>query len=128
MPNYLIDTTVLIDHQRNRKEATRFLSNKGLRLSYICVMEMIAGSRDKPMLATNKQLTGGFVIDWGGEEVNQLAVELLQKYRIKMGMGMYDAFLAATAIVRKNILVSDNVKHFRGVSGLEVKTLSQVVK
>lgn len=128
MPSYLIDTTVLIDHQRNRREATEFLQRKGLLLAYVSVMEMIAGARNTNMLRENRRITEGFVIDWGGEEINRRAVGLLEKYRAKVGLGMYDSFLAATAMIRKLTLVTDNVKHFRGIAGLEVKTLSQVVE
>lgn len=128
MPSYLVDTTVLIDHQRNRKEATKFLLREGLRISYVSVMEMIVGARDGLMLTKNRRLTEGFVIDWGSEEISKVAIELLQNYRIRMGMGMYDALLAATAVVRNLVLVTDNVRHFRGVAGLTVKTLMQVIK
>lgn len=128
MPTYLIDTTVLIDHQRNRREATQLLHKDNVRISYISVMEMIAGAKDAKTLRYNRELTEGFLIDWGSEEINEMALELLGKYRLSMGIGMYDCILAATAIIKKTILVSDNLKHFKGIVGLKVKRLAEVVK
>jgi len=59
--------------------------------------------------------------------VNQRALEILIKYRLKQGIGILDCMLAATALENKMILITDNIKHFRGIEGLVVKKLSEVI-
>lgn len=127
MSTYLVDTTVLVDVQRHRLEAAQFLKDNDIVVSYVTSLEMLVGVKSREdMLKTNKLLMG-LVIHSGNAKISEKAIEIIRKYRLKMGIGIYDAILAATAIELKMILVTDNIKHFREIEGLVAKKLSEVI-
>lgn len=127
MSTYLVDTTVLVDVQRHRLEAAQFLKNNDIVVSYVTSLEMLVGVKNREdMLKTNKLLMG-LAIHSGNEKISEKAIEIIKKYRLKIGIGIYDAILAATAIELKMILITDNLKHFRQIEGLGVKKLSEVI-
>ena len=128
MLTFLVDTTVLADHQRGRADATLFLKRTGIVLSYVTMYEMLVGAKNKLVMQDTVRIMSAFEIDWGSESIGKLAMAILRDYRLKIGIGIYDSILAATAVEQKLILVTDNVKHFRGIEGLRVKKLSEVVK
>lgn len=127
MSTYLVDTTVLVDVQRQRLEAAQFLKENDVVISYVTGLEMLVGVKNKvDMLKTNTLLTS-LVMDGGNAKISEEAVNIMRNYRLKIGIGIYDAILAATAVVLKLTLVSDNVKHFQGIEGLKIKKLADVV-
>jgi hypothetical protein len=128
MPTYLIDTTVLVDVQRQRLEAAQFLKENDVVISYVTSLEMLVGVKNKvDMLKTNKLLTS-LVMHGGNTEISEKAMEIIRICRLKLGIGIYDALLAATALELKLVLVTDNIEHFREIKGLVVKKLSEVIE
>ncbi|MFH2085479.1 MAG: type II toxin-antitoxin system VapC family toxin [bacterium] len=127
MSTYLVDTTVLIDVQRHRLEAAQFLKDNDVVVSYVTSLEMLVGVKNKEDMSKTNKLLNGLVMHGGNTKISEKAVEFMRSYRLIMGIGIYDAILAATAIELKMILVTDNVKHFRGIGGLVVKKLAEVI-
>lgn len=128
MPMFLVDTTVLADHQRGRREATSFLQHPGILLSYVTVYEMLMGAKNKKIMTDTVKIISSFEVDWGSESIGKSAMIILQNYRLKIGIGIYDCILAATALEKNLLLVTDNIKHFHSIEGLRVKKLSEVIK
>lgn len=128
MINYLADTTVLIDHLRGDKQATKFLEEFNPYISMVTVAELIQGSRNKreqdaaykicatlPQLAINKK-------------ISDLTIKLLKKFCLSSGLRFLDALIAATAQENKLTLVSANLKHFRVIKGLTLLSQKEAFK
>jgi len=120
MGKYLVDTTVFVNHLRNQALATEFLKKEGLVVSIVSVTELIQGARNKPEQKLIEKLIDQFEINWGSASINRLAVNLLEKYFLKFNLRFLDALIAATALERELVLISDNLKHFKFISGLKV--------
>jgi hypothetical protein len=116
-----------LDVQRHRLEAAQFLKDNDIVISYVTALEMLVGPKNNEDMLKTSKLLMGLSIDGGTAKISERAIEIMKRYRLKMGMGIYDAILAATAIELKIILVTDNIKHFRSIEGLGVKKLSEAV-
>lgn len=54
------------------------------------------------------------------EEISTMAGGLFEKYFPTKGIGLLDTFVAATALVHGQKLVTHNLKHFRFIKGLDL--------
>lgn len=127
MARYLVDTTVFIDHLRGKGKATKLIGNtQGIVISFVVLGELLQGIKDKRELNKLEKLVDLYEVDWGQEKVMKLSIDLLKQYGLKQGIGLIDAMLAATALIRKLILVSDNLKHFRPIDGLRVRRPEEI--
>ncbi len=117
MPDYLLDTTTIIDFLRDKSgipELLEKLSSEGglLCCSPINIVEVYAGMKDNEKAATDE-----FLISLECHEIDRvtanLAGELKRKY-LKKGITLStpDILIAATAIKRHLILVTNNARHF----------------
>jgi len=112
----LIDTNILIDHLRNKSEATDFLIENmemGIRLSFSVItrIELFAGmkiseKRDIENLLMSMQPVP--VTD----DIAQMAGEYMNLYRKSHALTIPDAIIAATAKHENADLVTLNIKHF----------------
>lgn len=122
--NMIIDTTVFIQFFRNSQKAIDFLSNppEDLSTSRVVVMEILAGVRNKEAaIQVEKQLFElGIEIIEIDEEVSILAGQLYRDYFYTEGIGIMDAFVAATALVGGLKLGTHNTKHFKFIKGLDL--------
>lgn len=129
MTKYLVDTTVLVDCLRNREMALEFVVKNGsLKVSFATCAELIQGVKNKSEQAKVQKLMNLFTIDWGSEAIGQSTLRIMDEFQLKQKLGFIDALIASTAITSDLVLVTDNVKHFRGIEGLVVKKLTEVVK
>jgi predicted nucleic acid-binding protein len=69
-----------------------------------------------------------FEVLWGSDESNRIALDILAHFHLSHGIGFLDSLQAAVAWSSGLILVTDNVKHFRIVPGLIVKTPMEVLQ
>lgn len=126
MKKYLVDTTVFIDHLRNKGWATKFLRQEGLTISIVSIVELLQGARNKKEQAIIQKLIDQFEIDWGNSQINRLAVKLLKLYFLKHNLTFLDALIGATALERKLILATDNIKHFQFINGLKIISSQEI--
>lgn len=117
MPDYLLDTTAIIDYLRNTSgvpELLEKLCSEGglLCCSPINIVEVYAGMKDKEKAATDEFLNGLECYEINRDVAN-LAGELKRKYS-KRGITLStpDTLIAALAIKRHLILITNNEKHF----------------
>jgi predicted nucleic acid-binding protein len=110
----LIDTDVLIDHNRMHPAAVSFILNLSARpsISAITIAELYADIRE----GRERTELDSFI-----SQCNVVAVEmqiaergglLLRQYNKSHGVGFPDAMIAATAEVERATLVTLNLKHF----------------
>ena len=119
MPDYLLDTTAIIDYLRDKSGVPellgKFCEEGGLLCcSPVNIVEVYAGMKDKEKTATD-ELLNSFECCEISREIANLAGELKRKY-LKKGITLStsDVLIAATAIKKHLILVTNNVKHFPG--------------
>lgn len=117
----LFDTTVLVDVARHNEDAVRLLSQTPtVTISAVSAWELIQGARDKreqQRIETFLSMADIIEID---ENISRKTRGLLASYVLSHGLHILDAMIAATALVRRCTLVTDNVRDFSFISGLAV--------
>jgi hypothetical protein len=119
MNMYLSDTTVVVDFFRGNENATKFLKQFP-EISIVSVAEVIQGAHDARELGVITRACDVLHQERIDSEITILAVNLLKKYNLSHGLLFLDALIAATCILRKNILVTQNLKDFKFITGLQV--------
>jgi len=119
-----IDTDILIDAARSIKKAVTYLENKEKRfilmISVITEMELIVGCRNKKELRSLHKFLNRFQIIQIHKKTSQLAVELLEKYRLSHGLLIPDALIASSVISSNASIATKNQKDFRFIIGLNM--------
>lgn len=118
----LVDTDVLIEYLRGRREAVEYLegSTSDLYLSVISVAELFAGVKDDEEEKSLNQLLLAFIILPVTEKTARLGGLYRRDYRPSHGTGLADALIAASAEENGANLVTFNRRHFPMVSRLTV--------
>ena len=117
MANYLLDTTVIIDCLRGRKEVVEFLTelaSEGLIVGCcaINIAEVYAGMKEN-----ERQVTRRFLDSLEYYEVTRNLAELAGGYKREYAgkgitLSLSDVIIAAVAISHNLILVTDNLRHY----------------
>lgn len=124
MPDYLLDTTAIIDYLRDKSGVPelleKFCSEGGLLCcSPINIVEVYAGMKDKEKASTDEFLNSLECYETDREIAN-LAGELKRNYSKKgITLSTPDVLIAATAIKKHLMLVTNNARHFP-VEGLMI--------
>ena len=124
---YLSDTTVIIDLLRGDKDARGFLEKYPL-MSSVSYAEVLQGARNQKELKIIARTFEAIEIEKIDSQITNLSIELLEKYNLSHGLLFLDALIAATCIIRKKILVTDNVKDFKFIEGLTSLSHAQAFK
>lgn len=119
-----LDSTVLIDILRGSDVALKYLTAVGqqISMSRIVVMEIIAGCKNKREVKHSL----GFLSELDikiieiDEDISELAGKIFEKFFLKHGLGITDAFIAATALVENTKLTTHNTKHFKFIKDLDL--------
>lgn len=122
MPKILLDTSIIIDHLRQKDRSKTVLTALAeneyeLFASILAHTESYSGKsvwERKDTKEAIEILFSGIKILPLEEKVSLKAGEL----RAKQNMGLGDAIIAATAIVNKIPLATLNIKHFEKIKGL----------
>jgi predicted nucleic acid-binding protein len=126
MIKYLVDTTMLVDMLRGNVAAKKFLENRP-EISMVTVAELIQGALDKQNLKIVEKtckLLPQIEID---RIVSLKAIDLLRKYSLSHGLLFMDALIAASAISKKCVLVTANVKDFIFIEDLKVESQKKIL-
>ena len=114
-----VDSCIVIDYINGK------LSMDSKTIDQYCFnsivdMEVLAGVKNKRDLhTTNKKLNLFKTIDIDQEVLN-LARNLMNKYTLSHGMGIYDAIIAATCLVYDLPLLTYDKKDFKFIQELEL--------
>ena len=117
MANYLLDTTVIIDCLRGRKETVDFLTElasegSAVGCCAINIAEVYAGMRENERGVTKK-----FLDSLEYYEVTRNLAELAGEYKREYAgkgitLSLSDVIIAAVAISNNLMLVTDNLRHY----------------
>lgn len=120
----IIDTDVLIDASRGVSEAITCLQQieqqSSLAISVITQMELFIGCRDKAELRTVEGFLARFQIVRLNEQISDIAVDLLRRYRLSHGLLIADSLVAATALYLNEPFVSKNQRDYRFIVNLNL--------
>ncbi len=128
MKQYLLDTSICVFLFRNKfgiKECLEKIGKSQCYISEITIAELTYGAYKSNRMNENLHLIDRFVsevqvipfveaIDFYAQEKNRLRA-------LGTPVEDFDLLIAASARVRDLILVTDNVRHFQNISGLEVE-------
>ena len=119
MQNILLDTSILIESQRN-KNVQRILQQqeKYLVLSRIVAYELIQGSKTKAQKKQNLELLRHIPILELNETISKKAFHLMCAFIPRKSLSIPDALVATTAIEHHCTLWTKNMKDFSGITGL----------
>ena len=118
----LVDTCIIIDHLRNRAEATAFLKQLDERplVSVLTLAELQGGVRNRE----DERLMDRVILDWPVVPLDaptaRLGGSLWRRFGPSHGTGIMDATLAATAQRQRARLATVNRKHFPMLDNLLV--------
>lgn len=121
----LIDTDVLIWFLRGHSHAAEVLLEiKPWNISAVTHIELMQGCRNKKEL---QQLIKG-LLSYNTNVVSitpaitSNAIKLVENYTLSSGMRLADSLIAATALEYKFELLSGNIKHFKNIESLSLKS------
>jgi len=118
------DSTVLIDILRGRETASKYISEikQKICISRVVIMEIIAGCKNKQETKNSLRLIRDLNIEIieVDEDISVLAGKIFEEFFLRFGLGITDAFIAATALVENTKLVTHNLKHFKFIKDLEL--------
>ena len=121
----LFDTDVLIWYLRGNEKASKLLQNTSAKkISTVVYMELLQGARDKVEIRTIRAFLkeAGFEIVPLTENIGHRASVYMEEYCLKSGMCMADALLAACAVENQLTLCTGNIKHYKTITEIELKT------
>ena len=117
MAEYLLDTTVIIEHLRGNKKVNSYLEEIGMKgdIAGCCcinIAEVYAGMKEKEKEKTDRFIESLYYLEVN-KEIAGLAGRLKQKYAKKgKTLAISDVIIAAAAMVYGLTLVTKNVKHY----------------
>jgi predicted nucleic acid-binding protein len=117
LPDYLLDTTAIIDYLRNKSGVPDLLIQFCNEGGLICccpinIVEVYQGMKDKEKAATDEFLNSLKCYEIT-PEIGYIAGEIKRKY-LKKGITLStaDVLIAVTAIKNHLVLVTNNARHF----------------
>ncbi len=120
----IVDTDILIDAARNTPEAVACLAgvqeHSVAAISVITQMELLAGCRNKAEQRHAERFLQQLHVLKLTEQVSDRAVDLLRQYRLRYGLAIPDALIAATAITLNQPFISKNQRDYRFIKGLQL--------
>jgi predicted nucleic acid-binding protein len=121
----IFDSDVLIWFFRGEPAAGRLIDSQTVRrISIVSLMELLQGAKSKREMAEFRRFfrDNSFETIAVNEPVSYAAARLIEDYALSDGMQVADALIAATALQSGDVLATANIRHFRRVRGIQLKT------
>ncbi len=117
----LVDTDVLIDYLRGKKNASKFIEKSidEICVSAITVGELYQGVIEGKERVALDSLISAFVVLPVTEEIAKDGGLLRREYHRSHGAGLADCLIAATAKIHDLSLSTQNIKHYPMMSGIK---------
>ena len=114
---YLLDTNTVIDFMGGKfppkpKASLSKIIDEEINLSVINKFELLSFSKDEQDLNDFVEYSDIYMID---DNIVNKTIEIRQKYKTKLP----DAVIAATSLQHSFTLITNNVKDFKNIKGLD---------
>ena len=118
----LIDTDVLIDYLRGQDEAVAFLEahHSELHVSAVTVAELYQGVREGRERTQLARTLSAMTVLPITAQIAKAAGLMRREHRAKLGCGLADCLIAATAEAHDLTMVTLNQNHFAMIKALTV--------
>jgi len=120
----LIDTNIFIEHFRNNSKAVDFFESlevsSNIYFSAITETELLAGKSNND--STKKRKLMLFLNQWRKIPADNPMVILAGDISREYDVDVPDAIIAATAMMNNLTLLTKNIKHFKKIKELKVKS------
>lgn len=107
-----VDTCILIDYSKNKIILSE-KDKKNLCISSVVQLEFLVGAFNKKELGEFNKVLKNWNFAHIDQDIMNLSVQLMNKYGLSHGMGVYDSIIASTCIVYDLPLWTYNKKDFR---------------
>lgn len=121
----IFDTDIFIWVQRGSVKAAKLIEDaEEKHLSLQTYMELLQCARDKKQHKYIKDFLSsfGFAALSLTENIGHRASIYIEEYTLSSGLRAGDAIIAATAVEHNMVLVSSNVKHFKAIKDLQLRS------
>ena len=121
----IFDTDIFIWAQRGNLKAAKLMEKSEERyLSVQTYMELLQCAKDKKQhkYVKNFLTMFGFIVFPLTENIGHRASIYVEEYTLESSLRAGDAIIAATAVENNLPLVSSNVKHFKMIKELQLKS------
>ena len=123
---YLLDTCILIDLLRNRKQTVDFVESLGSSLCFvseITIAELYVGAEKSNREKAFEEVEA--LIDFFGVIQVSTALRTYAKERVRLEsegqrIDDFDLLIGASAVTEGMTMVTNNRKHFERISGIEI--------
>ena len=130
-PSYLIDTDWIIHYLNGQKEIVKrlvSLRKEGLAISVISLAELYEGvyystNPEGDKKALDDFLTGVSILGLEDEICKIFGKERGKLRKLKIVIGDFDLLIAATCLCYNLTLLTNNIRHFRMVEGLNIVSI-----
>ncbi|HJV33654.1 type II toxin-antitoxin system VapC family toxin [Geomonas sp.] len=123
----LVDSDVLIWYMRGNERAYDFIEGlAGFSISVITYMELVQGMRNKRELYKLRQSLHRWNarIVYLTEEISAKAMFFVEQRYLSHSVEIADALIGASAVACGFPLLTGNDKHYKAMSGVEIKKFS----
>ena len=123
----LIDTDVLIWYMRGNEKAFALIEElSGFSISVVTYMELVQGMKNKKELNSLRQALHGWNAKtiYLSEDISAKAMFSVEQHFLSHSLELADALIGATAIAHGLPLITGNDKHYKIMTGIELKKFS----
>ncbi|MFH1824438.1 MAG: PIN domain-containing protein [Candidatus Firestonebacteria bacterium] len=122
---YLIDTNIIINIlNKNKRDFDLIFSlekKEILSISVLTIYELFIGIHDENVKKTARELLKYFkTVDITSDICEKASEIMKQNKQLEDILGIVDLLLAATCILHKLILITENKKHFKLIPEIEI--------
>jgi len=135
IPSYLIDTDWIIHYLNGQSEIVKrlvALRKEGLAISVISLAELYEGvyystNPEGDKKALDDFLTGVSILGLEDEICKIFGKERGKLRKLKIVIGDFDLLIAATCLCYNLTLLTNNIRHFKMVEGLNIVSINKQI-
>ncbi len=121
----VIDTNIIIDHLRTKERTVSvfasLLVKRQLYVSAVTVFELLHGAQTEAKKHDVQKILRGLEVLPFDEKIAELSAKIIQKLENEgQSIGIADVFIAATALLHRQPLRTENRKHFERIPNLKI--------
>jgi len=120
----IIDSDIIINILRDKPgaiERLRPYDTADCAITAVNAMEILCGARNSDECVRLDRFLSRFSLLQIDPDISKLALLLVKKHAMSSGLHVADALIAASALVYKAELLTENKRHFRQVDGLVLR-------